>query len=140
MVNAVVVPVPRIPVPVVGDDLDGRVGNETLQVENHPELPQALLRIPRCDRGAEQAKVGIVDFPLSGCPVKVLIHVLEKPAVVEVSCCGSKGGLQEGLVKTLPKDIHARGPPVQRHKCVGRARGWHAGAAMELAAEDFGHP
>ena len=83
-VETVVVALPGIAVPVVGEDLPGDEGEKTVEVQDLEE-PLGPIAQGRLGRLAQPPQVAAVIGPGPGVLLEGIGDILEEPAVVEVS-------------------------------------------------------
>ena len=139
MVEAIVVSVAGVSIPVLRHDLKRHVGEEAIHVEQgiHACVPLSGVRESAGSR--QCVEVLPVRRLLAGVELEVLVNVPQEASVVEVA-----GGIgvvagKEGTVEALFQHVEPEVPAIEREQGVRRARRRDAGPAVQVAADQLGH-
>jgi len=138
VIDAVIVPVARVAIPILGQNLEGRVGDEAVDIDERSHAGAALDGIGDAAGGGEGVQIVPISRLLSGVEFEVLIHIPQEPAVVEVAGGIGEIALEEPLVEAFLEDVEAEETAVERDEGVGGACGGHTGAAVEIGTDELG--
>ena len=134
-VQAVVVGVDRVPVPVSAELLERHEAHEHGNVDERFERGPALHHVALAARSRECAHVTAVARTLAAVELERRVDVLAEPAVVEVALAVGEPAREEALVEALLQHVQAHVALVDAHACVRDAHRRIAGGAEDLGAQ-----
>ena len=139
MINAVVVAVEDIAVPIAEDGLDAEAADEDIHVEEFLESFEAFDGIGFASGGGDGFEVGpVFDVSFGADEFDVLVDIFEETAVVEIAVGGFEVEVKViGIVAFLDA-VEAFGLAVEGDDGVGDARGGDAGGAEHFVADEEG--
>jgi hypothetical protein len=113
VIDAVIVPVARVAIPILGQDLEGRVGDEAVDIDECSHARAALDGIGQAAGGGEGVQIVPIGRLLSGVEFKVLIDIPQEPAVVEIAGGIGEIALEETLVEAFLENVEAEETAVE---------------------------
>ena len=134
-VDAVVVSVVAVSIPIHEQGLHGRFGDETVDIEDGFEGCLAASEVAEVGGIAEFLKVLVIERAVARVAVKVLVDVADESTVIEIAGRVGIIAAQEAAVVAFFQHIGAEFAAIETDQCLGGPGGGDAHLFIEAAAE-----